>query len=424
MARSFFRHLCAAVTTCCALLLLSSTAARAADEDGFKPIFDGKSLDGWEGNPKFWSVRDGAITGQTTDDNKTDGNTFIIWRKGEVGDFELKLEYKIVNGNSGIQYRSKEMGDKKWVIGGYQGDFEAGDTYSGINYDERGRGILAQRGQKTVIKEDGKPEVVEKIGDTKELQSHIKKEDWNEYHITAKDFTFTHAINGHVTSIVVDDDTSDREATGLLALQLHAGPAMTVQFRNIRLKDLNAKSGGEGVGVKKQSRLEIRRDGTFVLNGQSVKPEDLSDRLVAARRVTADIVVSAEPTTKFDVVQNVLRFTREAGLEQVSLRAEMPKRIVFIAGRQSHGYGEHEHKAGCMLLQKELEASGLPLEITLVTNGWPKDESVLQRRRCDRDLLRRRRRTSRGRASRHAQDARRSRRGHRVPALRRRSSEG
>lgn len=329
MARSCFRLFCAAVTTGCALLLLSSTAACAADEDGFKPIFDGKTLDGWDGNPKFWSVRDGAITGQTTDDNKTDGNTFIIWRKGEVGDFELKLEYKIVNGNSGIQYRSKEMGDKKWVIGGYQGDFEAGDTYSGINYDERGRGILAQRGQKTVINEDGKPEVAEKIGDTKELQSHIKKEDWNEYHITAKGFTFTHAINGHVTSIVVDEDTSDREAKGLLALQLHAGPAMTVQFRNIRLKRLD---GGEDKAAEDQVSGSQVPGGP--VNSKSSRPD--------ARQQTPS-----------------------------------PKKIVFIAGRQSHGYGAHEHKAGCMLLQKELEASGLPLETTLVTNGWPKDESVL-----------------------------------------------
>jgi len=375
MARSFFRRFCAVLTTGCALCVVTSDRACAADDDGFVEIFDEKTLDGWDGNPKFWSVRDGAITGQTTDDNKTDGNTFIIWRKGEVGDFELKLEYKIVNGNSGIQYRSQEMGDKKWVIGGYQGDFEAGDTYSGINYDERGRGILAQRGQKTVIHENGKPEVVEKIGETKELQSHIKKEDWNEYHITAKGFTFTHAINGHVTSIVTDEDTSDREAKGLLALQLHAGPAMTVQFRNIRLKDLSGK--GDNAGSKKQSRLEIRRDGTFVLNGQRVKPEDISDRLVAARKTSESVIVVAAPDVPFEDVQRMIEEGRIAGFGLFSLKAELPKRIVFIAGRQSHGYGAHEHKAGCMLLQKELEASGLPIETTLVTNGWPKDESVL-----------------------------------------------
>ena len=114
-------------------LLLTVIPALAADEEGFEPIFDGKSLEGWDGNPDFWSVRDGTITGQTTAAKPTKGNTFIIWRKGEVGDFELKCQYKIINGNSGIQYRSFEVPNEKWVVGGYQGDFEAGDTYSGIN---------------------------------------------------------------------------------------------------------------------------------------------------------------------------------------------------------------------------------------------------------------------------------------------------
>src|SRR5262245_23914509 len=111
-------------------LAICTWSAARADDAGFKPIFDGKSLEGWDGNPKFWSVVDGTIQGKTTADNPTKGNTFLIWRQGPVDDFELKLSYKIVGGNSGIQYRSKE-GDK-WVVGGYQGDFEAGDTFSGI----------------------------------------------------------------------------------------------------------------------------------------------------------------------------------------------------------------------------------------------------------------------------------------------------
>src|ERR1700748_811603 len=93
----------------------------AADDDGYETIFDGKSLDKWDGNPDFWRVEDGTITGQTTAEKRTKGNTFIIWRGGELGDFELKAEYKIVGGNSGIQYRSFEVPDNKWVIGGYQG---------------------------------------------------------------------------------------------------------------------------------------------------------------------------------------------------------------------------------------------------------------------------------------------------------------
>ena len=223
-----------------------STLAVGADDDGWQTIFDGKTLDGWDGNPDFWRVEDGCITGQTTADKQTKGNTFIIWRKGETADFELKLEYKIVGGNSGIQYRSFEVPDNKWVIGGYQADFEAGDTYSGINYGERFRGILAGRGEKTVIGTDHKPKVVEKIGDTKEIQTKIKKEDWNTYHVTAKGFTFTHKINDVTTSICTDEDTEQRRAKGVLALQLHAGPPMKVQFRNIKIKQAKSKDSASG----------------------------------------------------------------------------------------------------------------------------------------------------------------------------------
>ena len=118
-----------------------------AAEKGFEKIFDGKTLKGWNGNPKFWSVKDGAITGQTTKENPTKGNTFIIW-EGKTGNFDLRLDYKIIGGNSGIQYRSfKADGPDEWRIGGYQADFEAGDTFSGICYGERFRGILSLRGK-------------------------------------------------------------------------------------------------------------------------------------------------------------------------------------------------------------------------------------------------------------------------------------
>ncbi len=237
-----------------ALIAMSVTGLTASAQDGWQSIFDGKTLAQWDGNPDFWSVEDGAITGTTTADKPTKGNTFIIWRGGETADFELKLEYKIINGNSGIQYRSFEVPNEKWVIGGYQADFEAGDTYSGINYGERFRGILALRGQETVIGDDHKPKLVREIGDTKEIQTKIKKEDWNEYYVTAKGFKFTHQINGVTTSICTDEDTEQRRAKGVLALQLHAGPPMKVQFRNIKLKQLKAeepKTSASAAGKKK-----------------------------------------------------------------------------------------------------------------------------------------------------------------------------
>jgi putative membrane-bound dehydrogenase-like protein len=295
-----------------ALILCLSSAVTA--DDGYVSIFDGKSLDGWDGDPKFWSVKDGAITGQTTEENPTKGNTFIIWQGGEIGDFELKLQYKIINGNSGIQYRSfvLEGRDDKWRIGGYQADFEAGDRFSGICYGEAFRGILADRGEKTVLSRDGEKfqkKVVGTVGDGGGLGAFIKKEEWNDYHIIAKDFRFIHKINGQTTCELTDNDEGQRRSSGLLALQLHAGPPMTVQFRNIRLK----KTGG-----------------------------DVAD----------------------------------------AAKAGPKKKVVFVAGVKSHGYGSHEHYAGCVLLAKALQ-QGMPnFEVEVVRDGWPKDESVLEGADC------------------------------------------
>jgi len=230
-----------------ALAFVALSTARAADAEGFTPIFDGTSLEGWDGNPEFWRVEEGTITGQTTPEKPTPGNTFIVWRGGEVDDFELKAEYRIVGGNSGIQYRSFEVPNGKWVIGGYQADFEAGETWSGLNYGERFRGILAKRGEKAVVGENHKPTVTGSLGDPKELQGKIKKEDWNEYHVVAKGFNFKHFINGAPMSELDDEDKEQRRASGVLAMQLHAGEPMKVQFRNIRLKRLPLEAGKKKV---------------------------------------------------------------------------------------------------------------------------------------------------------------------------------
>ena len=208
-------------------------------EDGFVSLFDGKTLEGWEGKPQFWSVQDGTITGQTTPENPTKGNTFLIWRKGKTADFELRLKFRIVGGNSGIQYRSKELDD--FVVSGYQGDFAAGaagDKFSGILYEEKGRGILALRGEKKVIQEDGSKEVVGRTCDEAEMLASVKKEGWNDYTIIAKGNHLVQIINGFTTVDVTDLQTEKRAAEGILALQLHQGPPMVVQFKDIRLKQL------------------------------------------------------------------------------------------------------------------------------------------------------------------------------------------
>jgi len=235
------------------LVFASQSNLRAADEAGFKPLFNGKDLTGWEGRKEHWSVQDGAITGATTTEHPAKGNNFLIWRpngkNGTVSDFELRLSYKIVPngdhgfGNSGIQYRSKDFGD--FVVGGYQADFEAGKTYSGILYEERMDGILAQRGQKTVVKTvDGKTkvEVVGSLGKSEDIQAKIKDRDWNDYVVIAKGNHFQHFINGVQTVDVVDEREGGKGAKeGVLALQLHAGQPMTVQFKNIRIKELSDK---------------------------------------------------------------------------------------------------------------------------------------------------------------------------------------
>jgi hypothetical protein len=214
-------------------------------EKGFTRIFNGKDLTGWEGNPKLWSVKDGAITGQTTAENPAQGNTFLIWTNGTVADFELRCSFKLVPGdskgfaNSGIQYRSKVMDPANWAVGGYQADMEAGPTYTGILYEERmTRGIMAARGEKVVWDKDGKKQVVGSVGDAAEIGAAIKKGDWNDYVIIAKGNHLQQFINGKQTVDVVDDCEAKRALSGVLALQLHAGPPMTAQFKNIRLKKL------------------------------------------------------------------------------------------------------------------------------------------------------------------------------------------
>ena len=213
-------------------------------EKGFLRIFNGKDLTGWQGNPKLWSVKDGAITGQTTADNPATGNTFLIWTNGTLADFELRCSFKLVPGgdkgfaNSGIQYRSKVLDPADWVVGGYQADMEAGPTYSGILYEERMRGILALRGEKVVWGKDGKKQVLGSVGDAVAIGAAIKKGDWNDYVIIAKGNHLQQFINGKQTVDVVDADEAKRALSGVLALQLHAGPPMTAQFKNIRLKKL------------------------------------------------------------------------------------------------------------------------------------------------------------------------------------------
>ena len=372
--------------------------AYAADkEDGFESIFDGKTLKGWDGDPRFWRVEDEAITGETTPDKVTPKNTFIIWRGGEVSDFELKFQYRIMAkndagfANSGVQYRSFELKDQKWAVGGYQGDFEAGDTFSGILYGEKFRDILANRGEKTelVRTADGKFEkkLIDQVGDSKEIQSKIKKNDWNDYHITARGFHFVHKINGVVTAECTDNDKKMRRVKGILALQLHAGPPMIVQARNIRLKQFER---GQKVG-QRGGELRLRTPGVAVSVGGdtvrvSVEQGDVDVNVDKGRVVVrrGNLVIDTKKLRLFrDRKRNAAKNRKAPQVELGesvafnSASVAQKKRIAFVAGTRSHGYGSHEHKAGCLLLSQALE-EGLPNFKTVVyTGGWPKDPHAL-----------------------------------------------
>jgi 3-keto-disaccharide hydrolase len=218
------------------------------NHDGFTQIFDGTSLKGWDGDPKFWRADAGAIVGQTSADNKLTENTFIIWRGGEPGDFELKVEFRIDATNSGIQFRSVHLpagtdtgrGGRiagNWVLKGYQADIDFNNQYTGQIYEERGRAFLAMRGQYALVNSEGRPQVVGALeSSADQLKALVKQNDWNQAHIIARGNMITEILNGHVTAVLIDDDAKGRVMKGLLGFQIHVGEPMKVEFRNIWLR--------------------------------------------------------------------------------------------------------------------------------------------------------------------------------------------
>ena len=208
-------------------------APSPADELGFVSQFDGKTLTGWDGDPKYWRVEDGAIVGEVTPETLLKNNTFLIWRGGQPKDFELKLDYRITaGGNSGINYRSSLLPDRPYALRGYQCDIDGKQAYTGQNYEERGRLFLALRGQTTRVLGHRKPQILATHADPKE---HLTP-GWNSVHIIARGNTLIHMINGQLMSMVIDDDPVGRATQGLIGVQVHVGPPMKVEYRNLRLK--------------------------------------------------------------------------------------------------------------------------------------------------------------------------------------------
>ncbi len=225
------------------------------EKDGFVKIFDGKTLNGWEGDPKYWRVENGNLVGEITPATLLKTNSFLIWRGGRPADFELSLEFKITkSGNSGINYRSIELSDVPYALKGYQADIDGANRYTGQNYEERARTTLAYRGQKVMVKpfdHTTQPvslkeyiknnawtgtTVTGSLGDSDSLKSKINAEDWNTCRLVIKGNHLQHYINGILMSDVTDNDTVNGKSEGLMGVQVHVGPPMKVEYRNIMLK--------------------------------------------------------------------------------------------------------------------------------------------------------------------------------------------
>jgi type 1 glutamine amidotransferase len=273
-----------------ALALMAPAPSYAEGDDGFRAIFNGRDLAGWDGDPQFWSVRDGALTGECTPERQPAHNTFCTWRDGEVDDFELRARFKIVGGSSAIQFRSLELDD--FVMSGYQAGIDGADG-TGAASEERGRGLLAKAGERSVIGADGKVQVVGQVGERATIIAAVHKEDWNDYTILAVGNHVVERINGVVSCDVTDEQPDKRALQGLLGLQLHAGiPHAVVQFKDIMLKRLK-----------------------------------LSDNR---------------------------------------------RKIVLVAGKNSHGLGEHEFEAGVSAWRKCLDKVPGVVAADYI-HGWPAD---------------------------------------------------
>ena len=213
-----------------------------SEPKGMVSLFNGRDLTGWDGDPRLWSVKDGTIRGETTAEKNTKENTFLIWKGGEIGDFDLRLSFRIVTGNSGVQYRSKRLPEKdgnRWMISGYQAEIEDLPGKVGFSYQERERGHLAEVGEKTFIGDDGKPKVVGSLGYQYEIARTYKKSDWNDYVIIFRGNHLQQYVNRIQTTDVIDNDPNNAPKKGLLALQLHCGDPMWVEFKNLRLKQFS-----------------------------------------------------------------------------------------------------------------------------------------------------------------------------------------
>jgi hypothetical protein len=219
------------------LCLLALTACSTAPNSGFTPLFNGKDLSGWNGDPALWRVENGIVTGTCSGPGKPQHNSFLIWRDGRVNDFELRAMVRMLgDNNTGIQYRSRPLPEVgPWAIAGYQCDIHPALVHAGMTYEEKGRGIFGLNGTSLALDPDGNRWL---------LAEHepvvVDVSQWNEYTVIARGNHLVHKINGRVTSELFDYDAKGRALEGLLAIQLHQGNTNTVQVKHVMLKQLPA----------------------------------------------------------------------------------------------------------------------------------------------------------------------------------------
>ena len=231
------------------ILVVFSNTSSANDSPAntgqwLKP-FNGKDLSGWDGVPGLWRVENGVLIGETTPEKTIKHHTYLIWKDGIVADFELRLQFKVTGkrANSGVQYRSEDLGDH--LVAGYQCNLMANRPTATAVLEEmkRGRGgHLAELGQQVIFHHDGRRQVVmddKKLADT--IAHSFKKNDWNELVIRAQGHRLQHWLNGHLAIDTVDNDAKRSAARGILAFQLHTGPSMKLELKQIQLQMLSAR---------------------------------------------------------------------------------------------------------------------------------------------------------------------------------------
>ena len=209
----------------------SAPLARA----GWTSLFNGKDLAGWEGAPGWWTVEDGALTAQSTPEKPCQACNYLVWKGKQPADFELTCDFKLsAQANSGVQIRSETR--PNWDTYGYQADMTGDGSLVGFVYHHK-RGLIGARGEKVTIAADGSKEAA-KIGDPAELLKKFKPGEWNSYRIVCRGPDITLYINGSLMCQITDHDASTAGKGGIIALQMHPGPPMKVQFKNIQLKEL------------------------------------------------------------------------------------------------------------------------------------------------------------------------------------------